>query len=386
MSPYPDFPPGHAAQRDAQRRRAFTRWAMQRWHHLPANLRGALWVLASVILFTVMQAMAKILSRPPYDLHGFQIAFFRSVTGLVFILPFILRTGVAGFKTTRPFLMTVRGMVGATATLCGFYAIANLPLAEATALSFSRALFLVPLAVLILSESVGPRRAIATFTGFIGVVMIAFAPAISGGNVSNIGDVLATFLTHSDGTGAAIGNAFFVALAIIFVKILSKTDSTVTLLFYSGVIGTITTAAVIWLVSVLDPGAQVWQSLSLMEYGLVFALGAFGVLAHNCFIRGYAIGEATALSPLDYMRILFSGLVGYLFFAEMVTPLTVVGAVIVAGSSLYITYRESQKRVDPTPVDETGTPAEPLEYALRQFEEKEMMEADAAEGFEGRRE
>lgn len=376
MTPYPDPAAGHSMTRGAQRRRAFPRWAYQRWSRLPANLRGALWVFASVALFTGMQALAKTLSRPPFELHGFQIAFFRSVTGLIFILPFMMRTGLAGFKTSRPMLMSVRGMVGAIATLCGFYAIANLPLAEATAISFSRALFLVPLAVLILAEGIGIRRGLATVVGFFGVVLIAFAPAIGAGNVESVGDVFANFLTNADGTAAAVGNAFFVALAIIFVKILSKTDSTVTLLFYSGVIGTVTTAAVLAVISVIDPGAQVWKPMSLTEYGLVFAMGAFGVVAHNCFIRGYAVGEATALSPLDYTRILFSGLVGYLFFAEMVTWLTVLGAVIVAGSSLYITYREAQRtRSEPTPMDETATPAEPLDYAMRHREEREMVES-----------
>ncbi len=386
MSPFPDFPAGYADQRSAQRRRAFPRWAYRRWSQLPPNLRGAIWVLASVFLFTAMQTMTKILTRPPHDFHGFQVALFRSVTGLLIIVPIILRTGVAGFKTKRPVLMTVRGMVGATAMLCGFYAIAELPLAEATALSFSRALFLVPLATLILAETVGLRRALATGAGFIGVLVIAAAPAISAGNINGVGDVFANFLQNADGTAAAIGNAFFVALAIVFVKILSRTDSTVTLLFYSGVIGTITATIVITGISIVDPAVEVWKAMSLTEYGLALGMGAFGVLAHNCFIRGYAIGEATALSPLDYLRILFSGLVGYLFFAEMVTPLIVVGALIVAGSSLYITYREAQTGGDATPVDETGTPAEPLEYALRQLEEKEMMEADAAEGFEDKRE
>lgn len=212
---------------------------------------------------------------------------------------------------------------------------------------------MVPLAVLILGEKIGFHRIIATLVGFVGVLIIT-RPS---GNLE-----IATL--------AALGNAGFVALAIIFVKILSRTDSTVTLLFYSGLIGTIVTAI---------PAALYWQWPTLTEFSLLMSMGAVGVLAHSCFIRAYAIGEATSLAPLDYTRIIFAAGAGYLIFASVPTWHTYVGAVIIAGSSLYIAYRESRLPDHAiTPSDEIGGPSEPLSYALRQKEERDMVEAGIA--------
>lgn len=355
-APNMEYPPISEAQSASQRRRrrmrAVPRWAQGRWGRLPANLRGALWVLASAVLFTVMQVLVKQLGG---QLHAFEVAFFRALTGVIVIGPLILRTGVSGFRASRPGLMIIRGVVGSTAMLCGFYAIAHLPLADATSISFARALFLVPLAILILGEAIGPRRIMATLVGFGGVLIISWPSG-----------------AIELGTLAAVGNAFFVALAIIFVKILSRTDSTSTLLFYSGVIGMITTAI---------PAALYWQWPTLEQLLLLALMGGVGIGAHSCFIRAYSIGEASALAPLDYTRIIFATLAGFIVFFDVPTWQTILGAVIIAGSSLYITLREAgEADVDTAPSDETGTPSEPLSYAMRQKEERDMVERASKRG------
>jgi len=354
--------------RPVRRLRARGRLTYGRLLKLPPNLRGALWVMGSVVLFTCMQVLVKLMGN---ELHSFELAFFRALTGAVFITPFILRTGVSGFTTTRPVMMILRGIVGSTAMLCGFYAIANLPLAEATSLSFSRALFLVPLAAFFLGEAIGIRRITATVLGFVGVLIISLPPELLDPRaIAAVG--MAAGPTLELGTIAAIGNAFFVAMAIIVVKILSRTDSTATLIFYSGMIGMITTAI---------PASLYWQWPTFDQYVLLFLMGGGGVAAHSCFIRAYRVGEASALAPLDYSRIIFSALAGYLIFATIPSWQTAVGAAVIAGSSLYITLREAQEAdVETAPSDETGAPTEPLDYALKQREEKEMARRESGKG------
>ena len=130
------------------------------------------------------------------------------------------------------------------------------------------------------------------------------------------------------------------------------------------------------------PASLFWQWPSVEQYILLFIMGGVGVTAHSCFIRAYAIGEASALAPLDYTRIIFATIAGFLVFATIPTWQTILGAVIIAASSLYITLREAQKSdVEITPPDETGAPAEPLAYALRQKAERDMVERAAKEGF-----
>ena len=337
------------AQRGRQRLRALPRLMQSRWIKLPANLRGALWVLISAVLFTIMQVLVKLLGN---EISSFEVAFFRAATGVVFIGPLILRSGLSGFRASRPGLMIIRGLVGSIAMMSGFYAIANLPLADATSISFSRALFVVPLAVFILGEKIGLRRIIATLVGFIGVLIIA----------RPTGAVEVATL-------AALGNAVFVALAIIFVKILSRTDSNATLLFYSGLIGVITTSI---------PAIIYWSWPTPVQFALLLCMGLVGIMAHSCFIRAYAIGEATSLAPLDYTRIIFAATAGFLIFGSVPTWHTYVGAAIIASSSLYIAYREARKSDVPlAPMDETGGPSEPLSYALKQKEERDMVDAAA---------
>lgn len=289
-----------------------------RFKALPPNVQGVLWLLASAILFTAMGTLAKLLGG---RLHAFQVSFFRALFGLIVVLPFLVRAGMPALKTARPGLQLVRTLTGSTAMLCGFYALVHLPLADAMAISFSRSLFLVVLAIVFLREVVGPRRLIATLVGFAGV-LIMLRPT---------GAVEPAALV-------AVLGALLVAMAAIFVKILSRTDGTVTLLVYAGLMGCLVTGV---------PAAMNWTQPTLNELGLLFAMGAVGAGAHSCFIRGYAVGEATAITPIDYTRLIFAGVAGFLVFGDVPDAITILGALIIVGSSLYITYREARRGETP---------------------------------------
>ena len=132
---------------------------------LPNNLQGASWMFLSALAFTAMAGIAKHLGS---DLHAFQVSFFRSLFSLIVISPFLLKAGKDqnGVTTKVPLLQLVRGTVSALGIMMGFYAIINMPLADAQAIRFSSSLFLVPLAVIFLNEKVGPRRSVATLIGF----------------------------------------------------------------------------------------------------------------------------------------------------------------------------------------------------------------------------
>ncbi len=292
------------------------------WNGMAPNVRGAIWTVLAAALFSCMATLAKFLGG---RLDHFQVTFFRTLTGLLFILPFLVGNGRQGWKTERLPLHILRGVLGNVGMICGFYAMIHMPLADANAITFARALFVVPLAVFFLSEVVGVRRSAATAVGFIGVlIMLRPTGAIEPAAL------------------AAVSQAMLVAGAIICVKLLSRTDGTVTLLFYSSIIGLIITAI---------PAAIVWQPPTAMEYLLLAAMGAFGVAAHNCFIRGYAVGEASAMAPFDYTRLLFAAIAGYLVFSDVPDLWTIVGASIIVGSTLYIARREAAAGSKPTPAD-----------------------------------
>lgn len=282
---------------------------------LPVNVQGALWTVLSAVLFSAMMALAKILGE---RFDSMQLAFFRTLTGLLFVVPLIARAGAAGFRTRRPWLHTARGLAGATATLCGFYALVHLPLADATAITFARALFLVPLAIFLLGERVGIRRLSATGAGFIGMLIM----------LNPSGDLNAAALV------AALGAAL-VALALTLIKLLARTETTLTLLFYSGIFGVVFTAI---------PAADAWITPTWGELALLLTMGAIGAAGQGSMIRAYSTAEATALAPFDYTRLIFAGLIGYFIFGDLPGWRSAAGAAIIAAASLYITYREARMR------------------------------------------
>lgn len=278
----------------------------------PDNVRGAFWIVGGCVMFSTMATIVKILGD---NFDSLQLAFFRAVFGFFFILPFVVKAGPKILQTKRPGLHMVRCTLGFVAMLCGFYAITNLSLADAVSISYARPLFLIPLAVIFLGEVVRVRRWSATSIGFIGVA-IMLRP---GGEVE-----VATFV--------ALFGALLVAIITIILKKLTVSEKPETLLFYFGLISSLLA---------LGPAIVFWRSPSNQELLLMMLLGACGASGQYCMIRGFKIGEATALMPFDYSRLIFAGIIGYVVFFEIPDIWTVTGGFIIVGSTLYIGMRES---------------------------------------------
>ncbi len=276
-------------------------------------MRGIIWVLASAMLFSMMGALAKILGN---RIDSFQIAFFRAFFGFLLIVPFVIKAGLRGLQTRQPVKHLVRGLIGGTAMMCGFYAVVHLPMADATAISFARALFLVPLAALFLGERFGWRRTLATLAGFAGVIMMTRPE----GTLH-----LATLI--------ALLSAALVAGVVIIVKQLSRADTPATLIFYSSAIAALMTAI---------PAVMFWVQPTAAEWLLLIAMALCGTMAQSCFIRGYATANATTLAPFEYTRLLFAVAAGFILFSEIPDAWAMGGAALIVGSSVYIAHREAR--------------------------------------------
>ncbi len=281
---------------------------------LSPNHRGALWMLAAGLGFTLNGTLVKTLGQQGLD--AYQIAFFRSLVGLVVVTPLLWRIGFSRLKSRHPWLHVFRVIFGAGAMVCGFYALTRLPLADVTALSFTTPLFATVLAVIFLREPVRWRRWSATALGFLGVLIMvrpgagAFDPA-------------AIF---------ALGMAFGIAAALVLVKRLPMGESQIAMLFYFGIGSVLITAA---------PAAAVWQPPSGAQYPLLIAMGLLGLGSQAMMIRAFRIGEASFVAPFDYGKLLAAGLLGFFVFAEVPDLWTLVGAAIIVGATLYIARREA---------------------------------------------
>jgi len=283
---------------------------------LAPNVRGALWMLASALGFTVMTTLIKFLGD---DYPAALQTFYRQAAGLLVLAPMILRDWRGAFHTTRPGILFFRSAVGTVSMILSFYAFQVLPLAEANALSFTRTLWLVPLAFFVLREPLGPLRIGAALVGFAGV-LVMLQPGAPG---------------HGFGWGqaAALGAAFGFAMTITGMKVMTRDHSPFTLLVWSAVLG---------LVFSIPPALFVWRWPAPQDLLLLAAMGVFGTITQGCYIKGMQIGDAAAMAPIDYTRLVFSAAVGFLLFAEIPTWATIAGAALVVASTLFITLREQQ--------------------------------------------
>jgi drug/metabolite transporter (DMT)-like permease len=282
------------------------------WEGIPANGQGALWMLLGGLLFSFMGMGIKILGN---EMNSLQIAFLRALFGFLAVLPFALRHGFSPLKTKVLPMHITRAFVGITAMFCIFYSITHMPLADAIALSFTRPLFLILLAVLFLGEIIRWRRWTATAVGFVGVMMMMQANTELG---------LAA--------GIALFGALMVAIVSVFLKKLSRTEAPTTIMFYFGLFSSLIS---------LGPALYVWITPTVEDLIVLALAASVGTAGNFCMIRAFAVGEATAVAPFDYTRLIFSGIIGFFFFAEVPDIWMVFGALVIVASSLYIVRREA---------------------------------------------
>ncbi|WP_207485918.1 DMT family transporter [Arenibaculum pallidiluteum] len=278
-----------------------------------APVAAALWMVLATSAFSVVNLLIQVAAR---DLHPFQIAFFRSAFGLAVMLPWVWRMGISGLRTEKLGLYATRSLTGVAAMLSSFLAVSLLPLAEAVALGFTQPLFTTIGAALVLGEVVRARRWTAVAVGFVGVLVI-LRPS-----------------TDAISWPALIMlvSAGFAAASALQVKALSRTEPAVAMVTYMSLLMTPMTLA---------PALFVWQWPEPGTWAVVVVLGAIASLGQIGISRAMALGEASQVMPIDYLKLPISALLGWLAFGQVVDAWSWLGAAVIAGSTLYVLHREA---------------------------------------------
>lgn len=281
-------------------------------------MRGIFLMMSAVTVFTVMSAFIKAAGRVPAG----EAMFFRSVMAMPIILIWLVTHGgiAQGIRTTSVRNHAVRGIVGSCAMGLGFAGLKFLPLPEVTAIRFVTPIAMVVLAALLLGERFRMVRIAAVLMGFAGVVIIV-APRLSVGLGS--GEALGVFLT--------LGSACLAALAQVFVKGMSGSESTTAIVFWFSA-----TATVLSLVTI--PFGWVWPTG--YELALLCGAGVIGGLGQILLTASYRFAEAGVLAPFTYISMLWSILIGYVWFEEVPTVATLIGACFVIAAGVIIVLRE----------------------------------------------
>jgi len=283
-------------------------------------LLGIALKLSGTVLLAGMAALVKVLSTK-YPIM--EIAFFRSVFGLLTVVVLILasRERLGWLRSKHPWAHVRRGMVGVGGLATTFLTLSLLPLADATALSFSAPLFLVMFAIPLLGERVGIYRLSAVAIGFVGVVMIA-QPHVTGGEG-----------VTPQPLGVAVGvlAAVLIALAQIALRFAGRTERTYTTVFYFSLSCALISALA------LPFG---WTNPDWGGFTLLALTGLLGGVSQLCFTQSYRYADATALASFDYATLVWALFIGLIFFDEFPTAMVIGGALIVIASGLFIVFRE----------------------------------------------
>ncbi|QFT31214.1 DMT family transporter [Roseibium porphyridii] len=283
---------------------------------LPSNTIGALWILLAAFLFSIMVTLIKFVGQ---ELSVFQILLVRQLVMLAIVAPTILTGLPNSLATQRPWLQITRIAFASTAMLCGFTAIIELPLADATAISFSKTFFVTIFAIWLLGETVGLHRWGATIIGFLGVLLM-LRPG---------GDTLV-----DPYAALAIAGAAGAGMVMIVVRILTRTDAPVTILTYQALgVGVIMSI----------PAVLTWQPPTAKQWLLLVMIGGISWAAQLANIKAFKAGEATAIASLDYTRLLYATIFGAVVFSQWPSTETLVGAGIIIAASIYTVHREARR-------------------------------------------
>jgi drug/metabolite transporter (DMT)-like permease len=280
---------------------------------LPPNVQGALWLVAGGFIFTTNGAMIRLLS---FEIEGVQTAFFRGFFSVLFLIPLIATGRVKPWQSKHLQGHFWRTSMGTCSMVLGFYALAMLPLADATALAFSQPLFSVVLGALVLGEKVRWRRWTATIVGFIGVLVMV-RPGSSG---------------LQPGAIVALCNAMSVAVSILLVRRLSATETPLMILTQFALFSTL---------FLIGPAIWFWRWPTPFGWALAVGIAITATMGQYFWVQAFAHGEMSAVAPFDYLRLPFAVFVGWMLWGDMPVIWTYVGAAIVIGSALYIAYREA---------------------------------------------
>jgi drug/metabolite transporter (DMT)-like permease len=287
-------------------------------NNMSAPLIAISLMIISGLFFVLMHSAVKYLSK---EVHIFEIAFFRCALVIFVLAPIIIQQGKTIFKTKQPKMQFLRIITNSVAMLCFFYGISTTPLAQLTTLGFTVPIFATILAVIFMKEKIRLRRTTALIIGFIGTIVV-MRPDIS----IELGALLIIF------------SSFLWSICLIFIKKLTQTDSAVTISLYFG-IGMIPATFIL--------AFPVMEAIDMRQFTILVFIAITGTLAQTIMNTALKKGELALLLPFDFLRLIWSVLIGYVLFAEEPTFTLWIGGFLIIGSTTYIAWREAKLKNQP---------------------------------------
>lgn len=287
--------------------------AFSRFLPFPGPVRACLWMVTAGGLFVFMMAIAR---HAAGELHMLVVVFWRAAFGVLFMMPWLIRRGPGAMATGQFPAHLARSVASYGGLLCLFWATTMMPLADITAIAFTRPIVASLLAIAVLREASLGRRWAAVALGLSGALIV----------------VRPGFEEVNAGVFVVLGAVVSGSVAAIFARFLVRTDHPDTLAMY--------------MVLILTPVSLVpalfqwsWPSLELLP--LLALLGLLGTLSQRALARAYLAAEATVVVSFDFLRLPVAALVGYAFFSEVPGVWVWVGGAVIVSASVFVARREA---------------------------------------------
>jgi drug/metabolite transporter (DMT)-like permease len=245
------------------------------------------------------------------ELNPFEVMELRSLVGLVLLSPLIVRHGgLRSMATKRPLMQLGRNVAHYTGQYLWFLALSMIPIAQLVSIEFTMPIWTAILASMFLGERATLRKGLAIALGLVGVVVIV-RPGVG---AANAGQLIMLFA------------AVTFAISVVMVKSLTRTDSTVVIIFWMLIVQS--------LLGIL-PALRVWSWPSAELWPWLALLGFSGTFSHYCLTNAMRFAEATIVVPMDFLRVPLSAAVGWLVYAERLDLVTVLGAGVILVANLF---------------------------------------------------
>lgn len=279
--------------------------------------------LISVAVFLAMAALIKAAEGVPMG----QLIFFRSFFAILPIILFLASRQelTEGFKTKKPAAHFWRGIVGVCGMGFGFFALTRLPLPEAVAIGYAMPILIVIFGAVFLKENVRLYRWSAVAVGLVGVAIIVWPRlTVFSGTAGEATDL-------AFGALASLASAVFAAFAMMHVRNLVQTERSATIVLYFSI-----TSTVVALLTL--PFGWVWPTPG--QWAILVSAGIAGGIGQILLTEAYRNAEVSVIAPFEYTSLIFSIIVGYVFFSDIPTVEMLIGGVIVVLAGLFIIWRE----------------------------------------------